>query len=254
MRFLVVHRDHVSAARSLVDDSDADDVEVLVYQGEKDPSIEFYRRLGLASGSELVLIGVREKFRKAIYREEFNHGCSTRYYFTTIAAGGRELREWLSPTEAQSEQAVTPREAFANASYKQPHLILANGALDRANDLTSLRHKFANRAAAALSDYATKAGTQIGDLNAFFQNHPFNVQYAVNGEIYVDYTVTAGGLLVVRKRTEQHLKKGDKTKRTNAARVYFETIEYKGNALVLVLYCGPHPKDSFEATVDLSSL
>jgi hypothetical protein len=167
-----------------------------------------------------------------------------------IAESG--IRSWLTPQSSAARQLAMPSEAFLAAAQSERRLVIAEHALDDADGLSKLRHLFANDAALALADYTQKVGTNIGDLSEFFSQQA--VQHALNGQIVVDYKVTIDGRVVMRGSTEQHLTKGNYTNRDNAARVYFDTIDYGGLRLVAVLYCGPHPLSSLTADVDLSNL
>ncbi|MGA2458357.1 MAG: hypothetical protein ABSF85_12380 [Terriglobales bacterium] len=262
MRFLLVYHAQLSVAQNLVDDLDIleSEIEIIPYHGENKPSASpeaskrferLLKRLRGFSGAELALVGVKGKYRDALIRESASCGFSILHNFSSMLVAGQTLREWLAPAEgAASAVLLNPRAAFLSAAEQQPRLILAPGALDSADQLTELRFAFANRAATALSEYAARAGTRIGDLEVFFADR--QVIYAKNGEHCVSYTVIADGHVVKRGSTEQHLKKGDHTTEQNAARVYFETVEVQGRSLVLVFYCGPHPSSSFEVRIDLT--
>ena len=136
-------------------------------------------------------------------------------------------------------------------------MILADGALNLADEVSDLRVKFVNDAARALLQYADRAGSPVGDLGVFFGD--LKVHHAVNGQITVDYSVSMDGRVVIKASTEQHLKKGDRTEPENAARIYFDTVAFpkrfenvklpKRKSLVVVLYCGPHPKMDLDARV-----
>jgi hypothetical protein len=249
MRFLLVHRQEVSAARSLIDSLDVQEIEIVIYNGEKQPSPDVLERF---RGSQLALVGVRDKYRKALQR-----GCSTYSfsvsYFSSLSVAAATLRGWLAPVaEIAPENLPKPSKAFIKAAQEQPRLILAQGALDRADQLSLQRYTFANAAARALSDYAARAGTRLGDLSTFFPNPQF--YYARNGQIRASYIINADGNEVKRGSTEQHLKKGDATTQDNAARIYFDTVEFRTKVLVVILYCGPHPTSSFTALVDLTGV
>jgi len=251
MRLLVVHRDQVSTARTLIDDLDADDVEIIVYSGEKVLGGDIQERLRANPGSELVLVGVRSKYHGLLQNECKNYDCSIRHNLSSISGSTITLRQWLGAPSA-ADEILKPSEAFLKAAREQPRLIIAERALEYADQLTGLRFGFANNAASALADYAQRAGMHVGDLGSFFQDR--EVIYAVNGQVRVSYKIVVDGRVVSTRSTEQHLKKGDNTQWQNAARVYFDAIEDRGTGLVVMLYCGPHPSANFEARVDLSGL
>lgn len=87
-----------------------------------------------------------------------------------------------------------------------------------------MRYPFADTAATALAEYAAQVGTHVGALDPFFQQR--QLHHAVSGQYLVSYKVVTQGPVVIEKTTEQHLEKGDHSFRENAARVYFDCIEY----------------------------
>jgi hypothetical protein len=251
-RFIVVYRDETAVARRLVDELNVDGVEVVTYQGETDPSPDFYGRFAGNPGAQVIFVGVKDKFRRRLAPECEKYGISVVNSFSSMKIAESSIRSWLAPQGSQVRQLVMPAAAFIAAAQAERRLIIAEHALDMADGLSELRHLFANDAALALVAYARRVGTNVGDLSDFFSRHA--VQHALNGQIVVDYKVRTNGGIVIRNSTEQHLTKGNYTKRNNAARVYFDTIEYQGRSLVAVLYCGPHPTASFAVDVDISHL
>ena len=251
MRFLVVHRDQIANARVLLDETDVDDVEIIPYRNEKVPSIEIIERLRLNTGAELVLVGVRKNYKRILRDECAKYDCAITNEFSTVSGSSITIRQWLAPSTAATAEVLSPSAAFINAIKQEPRLVLAVGALDHADELSTLRYAFANRAAAALADYASKVGSHIGNLDQFFQGHQLSL--ALNGETKVSYELLLPGGKTKKYSTEQHLTKGNYTTRENAARIYFDAIENSGG-LVVILYCGPHPTASFDVKVDLQQL
>ena len=108
MRFLVVHQDQVSTARSMVDELDAAEIEIVVYHGENDLGPEFRERLKKDAGAELGLIGVRRKYQKVLERERDDLSCSLRFSLSSVSVVGSVLRAWLSPPELLPGELLKP--------------------------------------------------------------------------------------------------------------------------------------------------
>lgn len=245
MRYLIVHTHELGAARTLIAALDPLDLTILSYAGSKRLDDETRAIFASDPNAEVCLIRVRKKFRKSLV----SIGVTVEIQGESVAAQEERIRAWLLPTVSEPVQApFHPSVAFMEAANSAERLVIANGALASADNLESLRHDFAANAATALADCAEQ-GHAAGGFQNFFSSR--GLRFASSGSISVKVSVFRAGSLLRSARTEWHLKQGDATTPQAAARIYFYADSAKDPPLIYVLYCGPHPTNSFESRVDL---
>ncbi|HVV15997.1 MAG TPA: hypothetical protein VHH90_02240 [Polyangia bacterium] len=242
MRLLIVYTDRVREAENLLAEFGVDDALVLaVAPREHSPSAEVSAILHNYPGAEIVFVGVEKKYRRFCER---NFTCTIVHSLESIKGGASSLKAWLCPSTAPPIQILLPSVAFQAAAQNEPRLVVPPDSIVHADRISPRRHHFANKAAAALAEYAAGPSVASG-LEAFFKDR--HLDFAPNG-VRADYTLRRLGRSVSTGHTEWHLKEGDRTTADDAARVYF----HRYNAFVIVLRCGPHPSgDSFSIDVDL---
>jgi len=245
MRFLFVYQDYSEQAQTLLDELDVRDVTVIVCRkGANAPTADEIALLVASSNAEAAACEINRKYRRSV-APYVDFCCEPKKF----RIEDQQLRAWLVPPTAVASQWVAPRQAMTNASKQSVHLVIADGALDHADELASHRRRFVNLSADLLARYANRE--DLGPLREWKRRH--QVDFAANGRVKFDYSVSAAGT----KRsgsTEWHLKEGDNTSRESAARIYFERADIGGAIKVVVFYVGPHPKDgTYVALVDCDS-
>ncbi len=235
MRFILIHKARVKEAKDFVDASGVVDVKIIPLGQEREPTSATLE--ALQSGScRVALVGVRKEYKKALASAGFEPEVKVENVFA--------LEQWLRPAGTPPPPSL-PSVSFHKAAL-EPRLIFGVRALDRADDLAPLRYAFVARAADALVQLARK-GTSNSPLEDFFAER--SLTYAINGNISVTANIHSGSA-TRQVTTERHLKQGDSTTAESAARIYFHCDRLPdGGHLVLVLYCGPHPNQSFTVHV-----
>jgi hypothetical protein len=248
MRLLVVYKDLMRDAERLVAEIGAD-AKVVACGGEREPSTAVRLLLEQNPGASIILVGVRRHYQRALA----NYDCSIAHALSTVLGARNTIREWLMPSAGAASEILQPSEAFLAAAKRAQNLIIGDDALICADDIRSERFNFVNKAASALADYALSPEVASQGFKLFFEGR--HVGYATSGQVEVIYNVSCDGKVVATdKITELHLKEGDRTDADDAPRVYFDTYRNRGrdNQLyVLVLRCGPHPRDSFRTSVNI---
>lgn len=234
MRFLVIYQDFSKPAQELVDRLCIDDVQVLIVRrGEREPSAEFLKVLEQHPNAPTAVCQVVRSFKQSI-----EAALDIQYVTKKFRVDDQQLTNWLLPVDAEKDAIVAPSEALAAAVQRAEHLVVADGALDHADELAAHRWKFANLSASLLARYAD--GEDLGPLRNWRQAH--GVDFAANGRVRYSYLISANGA-DVEGSTEWHLKEGDNTTRESAARIYFERVEVGGRVKICIFYVGPHPSD-----------
>jgi hypothetical protein len=142
------------------------------------------------------------------------------------------LQQHLLPVDT----GLPPAEFIAKLASTCPRLLIAEGALDDCNAVAAHRYVFLRAAVTALVDAVED------DLSERFDEFcdKRGIHHAQTGGSL--YSVTFAGtpkLAVVKCRT--HLKRGDRTTREAAARVYYTFVDIDGVRHVALLHAGPHP-------------
>ena len=167
------------------------------------------------------------------------------FFQKLIAALKAEISD-LCPPE-QSADPVLPSIAFADATAREPRLIVPESALIDADRIWEQRFLFVNRSAIALIDFAKDPRPSQGP-SVFFKTHKVKyVAHDPGASFEVKYTIRRAGKLLIKGSNNCHLKDGDFTAREDAVRIYFMAAE----GYVFVFHCGPHPTTAF-ISVDIN--
>ncbi|MGS1126775.1 hypothetical protein ACVCL3_07250 [Rhodanobacter sp. UC4437_H4] len=230
MRYLFVYQHFAIQARELVARTGATDVEVvLVKKGEDRPDDHLFGRLDTIKPMCATCQVVRG------YRRAVEAVTTVEYCAKTFRVDDQQLIAWLQATKPAAAQAVIcPTAAFRACVAQCDHLVLAAGALTRADETDRLRWPFIQRAANILTRKAQ--GEDLGPMREWKARH--GVDYAAHSKVGFK-----GGPAQQKKTSSWHLKDGDHTTAEAAARVYFDCLERHGQSIVVVFYVGPHPPD-----------
>lgn len=233
MRFLFVYHDRAAAARDLLDRLQVEDVQLIVVaKGENEPPATVLQAFS-TSGAPAAACQVSRKYRRALRAH-----VHLDYEPNEFRAEDRQLEEWLCPPPRAETFFPLPSESFLSVSNDCTLLIIADGALDRADDLVDFRRKFAANSAQLLCRFAKKE--DVGPPRDWKTAH--GVDFAPNGK--VSRKCNPRGMAgFVGKDCEWHLKEGDRTTAASAARVYFDRVRLDDRDFVVVSYVGPHPAD-----------
>ena len=234
MRFLFVHQSVVQRARDLLSRLGVHDVKVIVARQDNDePLLAEMELLREHPDSPAAACQINRKYRRsiqALVRLEVEP--------KVFRDDDQILSQWLVPPEQEEFTFGSPIEEFEAARRATPRLVLAPKALDLADSLVTYRWSFAAKGARVLARHAQ--GDQLGAFREWKANH--GVEWAGSGRVRFTYTLQ-GAEKRATGSTEWHLKEGDSTTANAAARIYFDCIDFDGDRLVVVLYCGPHPDD-----------
>jgi hypothetical protein len=235
MRFLFVYQDYSKQARELLDKLGVNDVSLIVVRKDAQyPTDEEMQLLEAHRGADAAACEINRKYRKNV-APYVSFCCEPKKF----RFEDQQLRGWLVPKSSVETSYAKPSEAFALACQKERRLVLHPNALACADEIAQHRWPFVTRSAELLVRYAN--GAIGGSLREVKSTH--GVEFAVNGRVSFEYTVTFNGL-TEEGRTEWHLKEGDRTTRESAARIYFSRVSFpSGLYLVVVFYVGPHPED-----------
>ena len=231
MRFMVVHKRQVGAARALVSEAAATDVEVLIVGVGKQDDARVLS--ALPKGAQVVLVDVFKRFLK-------NSGCEIVHSVATVVGARMTLLPWLTPELGTESETLEPAAAFREAAGRQSTLLIAKHALDLAHELPADRFGFALRAAKAFEELA-RTGSAKPSIDEFFSARGLNL--ARSGGTKYAVEVSVAGVVVENATTQWHLKQGDATSGVHASRIYFYKFALAKVAHVLVLYVGPHQDD-----------
>lgn len=228
MRYLFVYQDFGAQAEALVIQAGVTDVVVVrVKKGEDAPSVEVLAALGQSKPACAACQVARG------YRKVLSTVAAIEYEPKFFRSADQQLLEWLKATPAvQDEPVLRPSEVFKACVAECPHLLLARGALDVADETDPLRWPFVQRAARLLMRHAN--GENVGAMRDWKANH--RVDYATNSRV-----IFKGGPVHRPEISRWHLKEGDHTTAELAARIYFDCLTRDGEQVVVVFYVGPHP-------------
>lgn len=229
MRFLFILERHRNAVEAVVSELGVGDVEV-VPVGKKERAItkELLERVAQTS-TGITLCEIDRSYRKSLGELPFDQ------QIKSFRPDDQILREWLRPPPpADAPELILPSVSFEAACARAPRLILADGALESADEIAVHRYAFATKAADLLARHA--ADEDVGRMRDWGAVH--GVHFAVNGQVEHSYHVPGQHKALT---TEWHLSEGKKTTAEGAARIYFDTAEVAGVVHTVVLYVGPHP-------------
>lgn len=229
MRMLFVYQDFAVPARDLLTRLSVEDVDlVIVRKGEVQPPPEILDRL-----RDDVRCAICQVHRK--YKKNVGQFATIEYEAKHFRTEDVQLQAWLLPIPPDQNEILRPSLEFERVSAQCADLVIAPGALAHIDDLDTHRWHFVKKSAALLLKHAQ--GHDTGPMRNWLRRH--GVDFAVNGQVSFTCNLPDGR----RPRTEWHLKEGDRTSRTSAARIYFNSITHRDRHLVVVLYAGPHPRD-----------
>lgn len=158
-----------------------------------------------------------------------------------------KLSEYLFPELEE----ILPSAHLRELAEKNPRLLVAPGVLEICDRVAEIRYTFLKRAVDALTMFLNQNGSNER-LDAFFGVYGLN--HAQSGGVDTKVTVRRGHTQFLCQTANTHLKQGDKTTPTGAARVYYQTFRVEEKLYVVVLYAGPHPTTNVEYVVDLDEL
>lgn len=230
MRYIFVYQDFFGTVEQLLTDLGVTDVQViLVKKGQQAASEAELQRLQ-SSGGSCVLIQVERRFKKSLGDVEIAHSIKQ------FRRDDKVLQGWLLPDPPSEHVSPPPSEAFSLAAADCCWLVFADSALNRADEIASIRWSFVDRAAQLLRRLAL--GEQLGPMREW--EGRFDVNFANNGQVRYSFDAPRQPHT---EAVEWHLSSGRKTTPEGASRVYFDHRRIAGVWHVLVFYVGPHPAD-----------
>ena len=231
MRFLFILDRHARALDAVIQELGVSDIEIIaVSKRDRTIATPLLERL-IKTQTAVGLCEIDRSYRKSLGNLTFS---LCRKAFRSDDA---ILREWLKPPPpAPTAESPAPSASFLNASSIQPRLILADGALDRADEIPEHRWLFVSKSASLLARYA--GGEAMGDMRNW--EHLHGVDFAATGKVIHVYKLPGQHKAT---KTQWHLKQGDKTSAISAARIYFDSCSGNGEMHTIVFYVGPHPPD-----------
>ena len=232
MRFLFVYQDFAAPARELLQRLGVKDVTLVVARrGETAPNDAERDLIDCNPRATAALCQTHRTYKKFV--EGF---VDLGYIAKQFRVDDKQLEAWLLvPNVEEAKKCPAPSVGFSTHAEQCREFKLADGALDRADELDESRWPFAKKAADLLLRHVQKCDT--GAMRDWKAAH--GVDFAPNGKVRYEYTLS-------RKKIhsrEWHLKEGDNTTQDRAARVYFDCFEQEGKPVVVIFYVGPHPPD-----------
>lgn len=140
-----------------------------------------------------------------------------------------------------------PSEYFQNLAARCSQIILPVGVLATCDAVAAHRYKFMRGVADALERYVLNGGAG-GRIDAFFGE--LGLDHAQTGGINATLEIYRNGECIRKQTCNTHLKQGDHTTPSAAARVYYQAFTLDGRLYVAVLYAGPHPEADVSWSVD----
>lgn len=131
---------------------------------------------------------------------------------------------------------LLPSEYFIAAAARQKKIIIPGGSISLCDNVAKHRYKFLRNAADAIERIA--AGGLSGTIEDFFKS--FGLLHAQSGGIFAELELFKNGERQHKGGSHTHLKQGDGTTPTAAARVYYYRFDM-GEPYIAILYAGPHP-------------
>jgi hypothetical protein len=155
----------------------------------------------------------------------------------------RSITQTLFPKTEQ-----IPSEYYRDIASRNTQFLIAEGALQSCDEVAGHRYDFLISVADALHQYVINGGSH-GRIDAYFNE--LGLEHAQSGGINATLQVIEKGNCVHKHTTSTHLKKGDKTTRIAAARVYYHNFIHNGRLYIAVLYAGPHPDNDIDLKIHL---
>ncbi len=235
MRLLFVYQDHAEAARRLLEEMSVRDVKVVfARKNATSPTLDEIADFQRGS-TTAAACGVVRKYLKAI-----PPNVNVVYVAKKFRFEDQQLREWLAPRDRVPGVILKPSDAFRVAERRSSRLILHPNALQHADEIDKIRWEFTTLAADLLARDAA-GDAKIGSCREWNSRH--GIDFAANGQITYVCTLDVHGDTCTL-RTQWHLKAGDKTTASRAARVYFGHVDSEiYGRFTVVFYVGPHPRD-----------
>lgn len=243
MRFIFVYQDFADRLQTLLREHNIGDVHaIIVRKGFFSPLPDEKKLLQQHTLPNAASCQVDRKYLKQI-----RDLVLLQYEAKKFRDDDKQLLAWLIPKEETRIIHPSPSISFTSSTHRR--MVLAAGALDRADELTQRRWAFIAEGVSLLRRLSD--GEDLGPMREWKSR--YGVDFAANGRVKFEYVIS-GQKGIVRK-TEWHLKSGDNTDAADAARVYFCFQDYNNLKYVFVLYCGPHPEDGvYKVQIDSSTL
>lgn len=229
MRYLFVYDRKVAAVEQLLAELKISDVKVFAVEKRQraiDPAL---LREIIDHQIKVALCEVDRDFRRSFGRVDFG------FQSKKFRPGDKVLQDWLVPTPPPAvTKPPNPAKSFENISSTGTRVLLADHALDRADEISAHRWMFVQNAAKLLSRLA--AGEVLGRREDWKRD--FQVPFAGGGKVSFSYRLEGDH---GKREVNWHLKEGDRTTPEGAARIYFDERKILDVKHVLVFYVGPHP-------------
>jgi hypothetical protein len=179
--------------------------------------------------TDIALCEIDRSYRKSLGNLDF--GIQSKVF----RADDQNLRNWLlPPPPAIREVTPAPTLSFNKVCGENARLVLADRALERADEIAEHRWLFVSKAANLLARLSR--GDDLGSMRDW--THLHGVPFAANGKVKYSFRLPNQRMW---KTIEWHLKEGDHTTPESAARIYFCREAVGGIDHIIVFYVGPHP-------------
>ncbi|KRG85320.1 hypothetical protein ABB34_08080 [Stenotrophomonas daejeonensis] len=143
---------------------------------------------------------------------------------------------------------ASPAERFRRSAEKLADYIIVGAALDRCDEVHTSRHPFLKRSAEMLDKFCRKKGRLGMTLEDYCRDKRIGVAHS--GGISTCIRLMKGVKQLERFDSNLHLKEGDGTSETAAARIYFQHLDRNEQFRLFLLYAGPHPSADIDQKVD----
>lgn len=135
---------------------------------------------------------------------------------------------------------TSPAARFAELAAENPRLLITKGSLEQCDDVAPHRYEFMVRVANAFDQLLRKGAG--GRIDAFFAK--LGLDHAQSGGVTTTLKLlNSDDDVILEASSNMHLKQGDKTTPSAAARVYYQLISINGVQHIALMYAGPHPED-----------
>ncbi len=135
---------------------------------------------------------------------------------------------------------LSPSAYFQAIADRQPRLHIPLKALDECDKVAVHRFKFMRSAGDAMESFLTTGSA--GRIDAFFEK--WGLSHAQSGGVLANLKIFRKSSCILNESVHTHLKQGDKTTPTAAARIYYHHYKIEESTCVAILYAGPHPDEN----------
>lgn len=149
----------------------------------------------------------------------------------------------------KSNEEVSVSDYFRNAAKDNNRILIHDSVFKNCDNVAPHRIKFLKDSIDAINELMVT--TLEHRVEEYFSRR--GIEHAQSGGISIKLKVSdhLGSLLKQDDDINTHLKKGDKTDKYSAARLYYHMFDIQSVTYAAILYAGPHPDDDITCSIAL---